>query len=360
VFRKLVALLFLWAICVAAQQAAIRMEAGVFRVTGWQAAAQPRDGWSSVFAVYAGEGDIPPVLGQYSVENGSLAFRPRFALAPGLHIRAFFHVPGQAAIEKIFELPKAEAIVSSTRVEHVYPSTDLLPVNELKFYLYFSAPMAQGEVWRHVRLLRDDGSLVEVPFLEQELWDRENRRVTLLLDPGRIKRGLASLAEAGPALEEGQHYTLVIDGDWPDSRGVPLVEEFRKLFRVVEADRKPPQVTDWHITAPAAGVEAPLAIDFPKPLDYALLQHMLTVSGPAGPVAGTVAVDREETQWRFTPNQPWVAGDYRVVVETALEDLAGNHIGRPFDVDTFDKVTRTVTSPTVAVPFQIRVRGGVR
>jgi len=360
VFRKLVALLFVGAICGAAQQAAIRMEGGVFRVTGWQAAAEPRDGWSSVFAVYAGEGDIPPVLGHYSVENGLLTFRPRFVLASGLHVRAVFHVPGQAAIEKIFDLPKAAALVSSTHVEHVYPSTGVLPANQLKFYLCFSAPMAQGEVWRHVRLLREDGSPVEVPFLEQELWDRENRRVTLLLDPGRIKRGLASLAEAGPALEVGQHYTLVIDRDWPDSRGAPLAEEFRKPFRVVEADRKPPQVTDWHITAPSAGVEAPLVIDFPKPLDYALLQHMLQVAGPGGPVAGAVAVDREETQWRFTPNQPWVAGQYRLVVETALEDLAGNHIGRPFDVDTFDKVTRTVTSPTVEAPFQIGVRGGVR
>ncbi len=96
-----------------------------------------------------------------------------------------------------------------------------------------------------------------VPFLEldQELWDRENQRVTLLLDPGRIKRGLASLAEEGPALEEGARYTLVVDRDWPDAHGTPLAEEFRKPFRVTEADRKPPQVTDWRIMPPRAGVQ---------------------------------------------------------------------------------------------------------
>src|SRR5580700_7229258 len=119
--------------CGAAQQAAIRMEGGVFRVTGWQATTEPRDGWSSVFAVYAGDGDVPPLLGQYSVENGSLTFRPRFTLAPGLHVRAVFRVPGQAVIENKFDLPKAAPLVSSTHVEHVYPSTGVLPANELKF-----------------------------------------------------------------------------------------------------------------------------------------------------------------------------------------------------------------------------------
>ena len=188
----------------------------------------------------------------------------------------------------------------------------------------------------------------------------EATRLTMTLDPGRIKRGLTANMAMGAPVEPGKQYTLVIDRDWPDSRGAPLAEEFRKPFRVVAAGRKPPQVTDWHLTAPSAGVEAPLVIAFPKPLDYALLQHMLTVSGRAGPVAGTVAVGREEPQWLFTPNQPWAEGEYRVVVETALEDLAGNHIGRAFDVDNFDKVTRTVASPTVEVPFRIGVRSGVR
>ena len=61
---------------------------GVFRVTGWTVGDEPAEGWSSVFAIYAGKCEVPPMLGTYTVEDGSLVFRPRYPLAPGMHIRA--------------------------------------------------------------------------------------------------------------------------------------------------------------------------------------------------------------------------------------------------------------------------------
>jgi len=88
-------------------------------------------------------------------------------------------------------------------------------------------------------------------------------------------------------------------------------------------------------------------------MDYALLLHSITVAAPV-PLEGTVTVAGEETEWRFTPRKPWAAGAGRLIVQTTLEDLAGNHIGRPFDVDTFDRVTKVVTAETVDVPFHVR------
>jgi len=88
---------------------------------------------------------------------------------------------------------------------------------------------------------------------------------------------------------------------------------------------------------------------FPKPLDYALLMRLVEVSG----VAGAAAVERNETQWRFTPSQPWRAGDYTLKIDNALEDLAGNRIGRPFDVDTFERVSEHLTSQTTSLPFRV-------
>ncbi len=295
------------------------------------------------------------MLGSYSVEAGQLTFRPRFPLSGGMHVRAVFQAPGEAAVEAAFDIPKGEAPVPSTRVAHVYPSSSLLPANQLKLYLCFSAPMPKGDAWRHIHLLREDGSRVPVPFLEidQELWDRDHLRLTVLFDPGRIKRGLASLAEEGPALEEGKRYALVVDRDWLDSRGAPLAEEFRKEFRVAAADRVPPEVAAWQVTAPRAGTNDPLVLHFPKPMDYALLQHLLEVMGPREAIDGTIAVQREETEWRFTPRQAWKAGGYRVVVQTTLEDLAGNHIGRAFDVDTFERVA-PLAKETAEVAFRVR------
>ena len=50
-------------------------------------------------------------------------------------------------------------------------------------------------------------------------------------------------------------------------------------------------------------------IDFPKPLDYALLQHEIEVTGVRSR-GRQRPVERDETEWRFTPDQPWTAGDY--------------------------------------------------
>jgi hypothetical protein len=71
-------------------------------------------------------------------------------------------------------------------------------------------------------------------------------------------------------------------------------------------------------------------------------------------LAGSVKVGGEETEWRFTPQQPWIQGEYRIVIHTTLEDLAGNHINRAFDVDTFDPITRKVERETVSLPLRIR------
>jgi hypothetical protein len=331
--------------------AAIQFDGGAFRVTGWEAAAEPPSGWSSVFSVYAGSGDVPPLLGTYSVESSSLVFRPRFPLAPGMHVRAVFQPPDSATVESAFDIPAAPKVSPTTRIEHVYPSTSLLPANTLKLYIFFSAPMQKGDSWKHLHLLRD-GVPVSYPFLEldQELWDRDQRRFTVLFDPGRIKRGLASLAEAGPAMEEAHNYTLVIDRDWLDGKGQPLAQEFRKNFRTASEDRNPPDPKKWRVTAPRSGTTDRLVIYFPKPMDYALLQHEIEVTG----VSGKVSVERDETEWRFTPDSPWRAGDYAIVIRTTLEDLAGNHINRAFDVDTFDPITRTVDPGTVTLGLRIR------
>jgi hypothetical protein len=63
-------------------------------------------------------------------------------------------------------------------------------------------------------------------------------RLTLFIDPGRIKRGVLPLEEVGPSLEAGKSYTLVIDREWIDGSGNPLQESFEKTFKVGPPDRR--------------------------------------------------------------------------------------------------------------------------
>jgi hypothetical protein len=67
-----------------------------------------------------------------------------------------------------------------------------------------------------------------------------------------------------------------------------------------------------------------------------------------------VRIVQGETEWRLTPREPWKPGDYKLVVDTGLEDVAGNHIGEAFDIDVFDHVTQHIASKTVALPFTVR------
>lgn len=347
----------LFAGAAAAANISIQLAPGTFRVTGWNAAEEPVDGWASVFLVYAGEGTVQqPLLGSYAVNNHVLEFHPRFPISAGMHYRAVFQAPGTERVEAAFDGPP-RASNPLARVERVYPSADVLPANVLRLYIYFSAPMSRGEAWRHIHLIdAHSGTPVDLPFLEleQELWDRNNQRLTVLFDPGRIKRGLVPTTTVGPAVVEGKRYKLVIDSDWHDARGVSLVQGFEKVFRGGPSDRIPPAPAKWRVTPPKAGTTEPLIVAFPKPMDYVLLQRMIGVFNGRGEIAGSIAIHLNETEWRFTPRDAWKPGAYRITADNTLEDISGNHLDRPFDVDLFENVTKHIATTTTSVPFTIR------
>ena len=342
-----------------AQTISIQFDGRAFQVTGWKALSRaPAKGWASVFNVYAGAGDVPPLAGTYALESDALVFHPSYPIVPGMHYRAVFLPPGGGApVEKIFDAPHQDKI-PSVRVEHVYPSGDVLPSNLLRLYIYFSGPMSRSESAQHLRVLDENGKVLQgaqAVFLPgEELWDPNYQRLTMTFDPGRIKRGLTSNMKIGPPIIEGKRYILVIDRDWPDAHGAPLVESFRKSFRGGPAVRNPPDPALWRVSAPKAGTLDPLVVDFPTAMNYPLLQRMLQVSGAQGTLTGTVSIDRQETQWRFAPHDLWNKGDYQLVVDTAIEDLAGNHVGQPFDIDTFEHITEHITTKTISLPFAIR------
>jgi hypothetical protein len=57
---------------------------------------------------------------------------------------------------------------------------------------------------------------------------------------------------------------------------------------------------------------------------------------------------RARSQRSFTPAERWKPGDYELVVDLALEDLVGNRIGRPFDVDLSGPAPSRIAAKTGA------------
>ena len=118
--------------------------------------------------VFAGEQRETPMAGSIEKRGALVVFVPRFPLLPGT---TYYAISGTASAS--FRLP-SPAPSLPTRVLQVYPSASTLPLNLLKFYLHFSAPMSRGDSYQHIRLLKADGTPVDLPFLElaEELWSR--------------------------------------------------------------------------------------------------------------------------------------------------------------------------------------------
>jgi hypothetical protein len=316
-----------------------------------------------------------PMLGTYQWHGSALRFTPQFPLCDGLNYRAEFRPDAELVtldtsaqantyreqkyhgtpIRLDVSLPK-KPNTNPTEVTQIYPSTNVLPENQLKFYLHFSAPMSQREAYTHLELLSADGTPVDLPFLElgEELWDGTGTRLTLFIDPGRIKRGVKPREDLGPALTEGQEYTLVVHSDWNDAAGNSLAKVAKKTFRA-----GPPVITaidpgSWKISSPQVHTDEPLKIKFPRPLDRALLDRTLKVKGSGkATVSGKITVSDAERQWEFRPAHAWNAGSYELIVDTVLEDLAGNRIGRPFEFDQTGIVDQQVQAETISIKFEI-------
>ena len=320
--------------------------------------------WQRVFALRVATAVVastPPMLGEYMVVDECLVFKPRFPLRPGLTYRATFD-PSALPVPPSFTIDRTEQIFGipvpqpspPTAVTEIFPTSTVLPENLLRFYLHFSAPMRRGDSYRHIHLLDSAGKPVELPFLElaEELWDDSGQRLTVLLDPGRIKRDLVPHEDVGPPLHSGDEFAIEIGAAWQDADGRPLAKSFRKEFRAAARDDQQPDPQHWKVVRPTAGTRDPLVVALDEPLDNAMLQHAIKVVDAGDTLLkGEIVVDAHETRWSFEPESRWLPGTYQLRIEPTLEDLAGNSPGRPFEVGP--TTTRSDHAADCVLSFEI-------
>ena len=329
-------------------------------------AALPQARWSTVLRV-AVDPQSPPVLGTYAIEGGTIRFTPLFPFDPGRPYEVRFD-PSTAVGDEgsanetlvaTVALPSRDSS-PSTVVRAIYPSSDVIPENQLRMYIEFSAPMGLRSGIEKLTLLDDQGREVSGAFLplDYEFWNRDHTRFTVFFDPGRVKRGILPNRQLGRALMAGKTYRLVVRADWRDGNGLPLKEPFTRTFTIGAADMRPLDAAEWRITAPAAGDRAALAVTFPEPMDHGLLYRALAVRHSGQVLDGDIGIESNETRWTFTPREVWRPGSYEVLVLSILEDRAGNQIGRAFEVDNFDTVDKGPEPKTVTLPFVVKDPAG--
>jgi hypothetical protein len=295
---------------------------------------------------------MQPIAGQFECVAGAVWFTPRFPFVPGASYTLVV-----AAEEWRITRP-ARVGAPTADVVAIYPTADEVPANLLRIYLHFSEPMSEGWAARAVRVRRaDTDEPLHDVFLpmEPELWDGERRRLTMLLDPGRIKRGLVPNREAGYPLVEGVPIVVGVDPAFRDASGNPLRARAERTYRVGPPVRRHVDPAQWHLHPPVAGTMEPLKVELDRPLDHALLGHCLRVRNePGAPVAGSGTIGARERSWRFEPDEPWEAGRFTLIVDSRLEDLAGNSLNRVFDRD----LTRAADAPLGAGPYALEFECG--
>ena len=315
--------------------------------------------WNRLFSIRVATGDdVPAMAGRYEVEGGVLRFTPAFPLAGGLHYRAVFagEQLGNARVEREFAIPESDP-GPRIAVREIYPTGEVLPENLLRFYVQFTGQMTQGGSYEHVWLLDGEGKKIKLPFLEigEELWDRSGTRLTLLVDPGRVKNLLLPRRVLGPVFDAGKDYTLVVSASFKDAHGRRLARPFRRAIHIRAVDDRQPDPKSWKVETPRGDTRDPLDVTFPEPIDHALLHHMIDVVDPTGSrIDGTISVTAHETRWTFRPTRPWPRGTHALVVDEELEDPCGNSVRAPFEVDVVGKTARQLPKHTTRIPFTIR------
>ena len=321
------------------------------------ASVNPKD----VLQVFVGQQEAcceakSPIAGRYSVTDSTVTFDPAFDFITGQRYTVLTRKSdnnNKATPElKEFILQSASEAIRP-EVLMVYPSGSTLPENTLRFYIHFSTPMKPHLAEKFIRLVDAEGNSDTTAFMKfkQELWSVDRRRLTLLMDPGRIKRGVAQNLTQGPALLEGNTYSIVVDEGWPNASGKHESPRFEKAFSVTSPLRKLPDAKLWTVQSPEIKTLNPLVIKFDRPFDHQLAQGGIKVLDEDGNlIVGSVSIEDNEKTWRFQPENEWKGTSIQLVVDARLEDVAGNNFK-----DLLDHSVNTDVKSIIQIRFEVEL-----
>jgi hypothetical protein len=230
---------------------------------------------------------------------------------------------------------------AAPQVVSISPAARSIPANTLRLYVTFDHP-ARGVVsTRDLRLLDNAGRTIDRAFMDfgQDLWSPDGRRLTVLFDPGRVKRGVEGDGESAAPLQVGHSFTVEVSGK-------------RFHYQITPAVRTAIIPKTWRLVLPKADSRDALTVTFDREMDEALLRDQLGVVDARGRLqAGQTTTSSSGRVWSWRPMHSWRTGDYRLVVGSNLEDVSGNRIGEALDHEVGSP---DAARETVAVPFTIK------
>lgn len=274
------------------------------------------------------------IQGRYTKEGNSLIFEPYFPFDIGFSYVVRAKLADDAEIAFVpFQIGSKQK-VDQAKVVSIHPLADFLPENLLRFYIYFKTPMRQEEALQHIKLIDDAGKVDDHAFMKfkEELWSNDGRRLTVLFDPGRIKRGVGANSQNGPSLETGRSYQLRVSGDWEDVYGQKLQQNSVKQINIVKAYRQKMDLNNWSLEKPSLNSLDVVTLRFDRIIDHAIVQSAINIVDEQGAfINGYWEIPDSQRLIYFVPKTPWKKGKYRIEFDTLLEDISGNNLENLLD-----------------------------
>jgi hypothetical protein len=219
-------------------------------------------------------------------------------------------------------------------IKNIYPTTDSIPENILRFYIEFSAPIREENALSHIHLTGEDEKELSIVFFDNnyELWNADRTMLTLILDPGRLKTGLKANKELGRVFQKGLKYSMTVDSLFTIMKGNHLSKGFVKHFVASEADTLAPDSNKWLIHTPPSSTISPLVIDFGETIDHvSALGYLAIIDNEGNRIEGTIILRSCESVWEFVPKKQWRKGGYTLFINSRFEDIAANNLNGLFD-----------------------------
>lgn len=291
------------------------------------------------------DGTDRPIFGHVEVKRDTFILHPMVGFTQGMEYHVF------KKKKHLFSfVPKRD--IPGPSVLEIFPATNQVPANFLKFSVHFDQSIAEGKAYEHISLWHN-GEQVPSAFMEMqtELWNADQTLLTVWFDPGRVKRELERNKQLGPILTAGETYEIRITGI-ANKTGQTMEEPFIKTLDVQQRDEQKPNINKWRLEVPDSASTEPLIVIFNEPLDRMVAQNMISIGMEGKPVKGTAKMI-SDTKLTFTPKERWKAGNYQLIAEGELEDLAGNNLSRLFDTDLQKNEIDNEGFTLYTLPFEI-------
>ena len=166
--------------------------------------------------------------------------------------------------------------------------------------------------------------------------------------------------DLGPVLEEGGSYRLEVSPQWKTEKGTHLSGALSKAFEVGGIDRAQPDPAKWKLHRES---ETKLVVNTDGTLDTASSRKRLSVVRENEELRVTLGISvrgsrvtldlRQHSPHEVYIFKEWAPGRYRLKIDPELEDLAGNSIARPFNLDLEKHPDFVEKTEPVTLPFRI-------